>query len=371
VTPQEESMPETVEIVGVQPEDEFDRTESEIPPPRRRARWPYALMALVIFVGGLGVGWLAWDQPAENGGVITILAPPAAQDAPGSEVATLQPGVEPVADVADALLPAMVKIESGGVGSGVIYDSDGLILTAAHVVQGSPQVVVRLADGDRVAGRVLGIAAGSDIAVVQIDRTDLPAAPLALDDPPRVGQLAVAIGSPWGLEQTVTAGIVSGVNRGGRGLIQTDAPINPGNSGGALADRLARVIGINIEIFTTTGANSGVGFAVPIQEAVAVAEKIVAGEPVEVAFLGVMGGDTELGRAGAVIIDVTSGSAADEAGLEAGDLVVAVNDRPITSMFELSSAIRASTPGDTITLEVVRDDETIELTATLRIRPPE
>ncbi|NIR36959.1 MAG: trypsin-like serine protease [Actinobacteria bacterium] len=182
--------------------------------------------------------------------------------------------------MAAGLLPSVVQIEQAGtfgaVGSGFVYEK-GRVLTAAHVVAGAREVTVRTSDGRDLTGTVLGGDSVADIAVVAID-PGLPPAPLALGDPPTVGQLAVAIGSPLGFEQSVTSGIVSGVDRemalGGAvvdGLIQTDAPINQGNSGGPLADRSGRVIGVNVAIATASGGSDGIGFAVAIDKAVAIA----------------------------------------------------------------------------------------------------
>ena len=149
-----------------------------------------------------------------------------------------------MADAAAVIMPSVVQIQTGqGVGSGVIYDSNGLILTAAHVVEGADTVTVRFADGEQVEGTVLGGTSGADVAVIQVDRTGLPAAELALDDDPQVGQMAIAVGSPWGLQGTVTSGIISAVDQAipqgasARAVLQTDAAINPGNSGGPLVDR--------------------------------------------------------------------------------------------------------------------------------------
>jgi S1-C subfamily serine protease len=269
----------------------------------------------------------------------------------------------------------MVQIETeGGLGSGVIYDSSGLILTAAHVVEGSDQVTVRLNDGDRVQGQVVGGSQTADVAVVKVDRTDLQAAALALDTEPEVGQMAIAIGSPWGLEQTVTAGVVSAVDRsvdgpnGPRSFLQTDASINPGNSGGALADRHGRVIGINTEIFTSSGGSQGVGFAVPIQRAYEVAGKLVAGQPIETAFLGVSIEDSQQGTAGAVVTEIEPGTPAALAGLQTGDLVVSIDGEPVQSSLDLAAAVRSADPGDQVTLEVLREGQTVSVTVELGTR---
>jgi S1-C subfamily serine protease len=246
-----------------------------------------------------------------------------------------------------------------------------LILTAAHVVSGSDTVTVRFNDGEEVEGTVLGGTSGADVAVVEVDRTGLVAADLALDDELRVGQMAVAVGSPWGLQGTVTAGIISAVDQSipsgtsARSVIQTDAAINPGNSGGPLVDREGRVLGINVSIFSLSGANDGVGFAVPIDVAHDIAERVVSGESIETAFLGVMGDDAQSGQAGAVITEVTPDSAADEAGLEVGDLVVSLDGVPVQGIVDLAAQVQSHSPGSTVDVVVVRDGQEQTITVTL------
>jgi len=347
---------------------------SAMPPPNpRRSGWRVLgtlLLVVALLGGGVGIGLLLDDQEGA-----TATATTAAAEATTTLAApVIVPGEEPVADVAAALLPSMVQIDTAfGLGSGFFYEP-GLILTAAHVVEGTDQVTVRYADGQLEDGTVLGTNAANDIAVVQVDRTDVPPAPLALDDDLRVGQLAIAIGSPWGLEQTVTSGIVSAVDRpvrsqsGAQVLVQTDASINPGNSGGALADREGRVIGVNIQIFTTTGSNSGVGFAVPINLAHQLAGQIVAGTPIETAFLGVSGEDATGDRAGAMVTSVEPEGPAAAAGLVVGDIVVAVDAQSVMSITDLVGRIRSYTPGETVVLDVVRDGETLTIRATLGVR---
>ncbi|HSJ83008.1 MAG TPA: trypsin-like peptidase domain-containing protein [Acidimicrobiia bacterium] len=329
-------------------------------------------MALLLVVGSSGVTYLLATAEQETPSTQEIV------DDPGA----LEPGEEPIADAAAVILPSVVQIQTGtglgsGVGSGVIYDADGLILTAAHVVRGNETVTVRFADGEQVEGTVLGGTEGADVAVVEVDRTGLPAAELALDDDPRVGQLAIAVGSPWGLQGTVTSGIVSAVDQaipsGGsaRAVLQTDAAINPGNSGGPLVDREGRVLGINVSIFSLSGANDGVGFAVPIDIAHDIAERLVAGEEIEGAFLGVRLDVVESGQAGAVIAEVTPGSAADEAGLEVGDLVVEIDGARVPTREDLAAQVQTFRPGDTVDLVVIRDGEELTLTVTLGERSDE
>jgi S1-C subfamily serine protease len=276
---------------------------------------------------------------------------------------------EPVAAVAAAVGPAVVQLEVGtGVGSGVLYDADGLILTAAHVVDGVSSLTVRLADGLRVPGEVVGLHLPTDVAVVRIDPVDdVPVARLGTETDPVVGQRAVALGSPFGLDQSVTAGIVSAVNRevNGVGMIQTDAAINPGNSGGPLVDISGNVIGINDAIRTLSGANDGVGFAIPIDLAVIVADQLVAGGDVELARLGVTSQPFNDGRVGALVIEVVEGSAADEAGLQVGDLITAVDGAVISDPGALRGEILSEAPGTEIVLEIVREGEIATLRAVL------
>ena len=276
--------------------------------------------------------------------------------------------LEPVAAVARQVGPAVVQIETvGGVGSGVIYDASGLILTAAHVVDGSTVVTVRLSDGTSVQGTVVGTHTATDVAVVSIPgRRDLPTAVLAIGLDPSIGSLAVALGSPFGLDQTVTAGVVSAIRTiGGVGMVQTDAAINPGNSGGPLVDRLGRVIGINDQIFTQSGTNEGVGFAISIDIAALVADQLVAGDEVQLARLGVSSTTVSNGAAGALVQEVVEGSAAEAAGLLVGDLIVAIDGRSIQDSGDLRAEIISTLPGTAVDLSVVRNGTSIIVTAVL------
>lgn len=288
---------------------------------------------------------------------------------------------EPVAAVAAAVSPAVVQLEVGqGLGSGVVYDAEGLIITAAHVVQGADSVTVRFSDGTAAEGEVLGGNAFSDIAVVKIDPfEDMAVAALGDSDELRPGQAVVALGSPFGLDQTVTSGIVSAVNRpaatsdgatagGIVNMVQTDAAINPGNSGGPLVDIQGRVIGINDQIFSQGGGNDGIGLAVPINLAVRVADTLAAGEEVQFGFLGVgtaQNASTGGLETGAVIADVEAGSAAAESGLRNGDRVLSIDGQPVGSFQALAGIISAERPGDTVTLLVERGNQQQEIEVTL------
>jgi S1-C subfamily serine protease len=296
-----------------------------------------------------------------------------------------------VTDIAAAVSPSVAAVEVSaagpegggtvtGQGSAVIIDPDGLLATNNHVVAEAVEVTVVLADGSRYEAEVVGTDPTTDLAVLRIDATGLPAAELA-EGLPEVGDLAIAIGSPFGLEGSVTAGIVSAVDRtlAGQnttltGLIQTDAAINPGNSGGALVDAEGRVIGINTAILSGSGTNDGVGFAVASPVVRDITQQLSETGTVERAVLGIAGQDVDprvaaayglAEDAGALIVQVEPGSAADVAGLQPGDLVVAADGEPVTSMGELAAAIQAREPGDELSLTIVRQGERLEVTAEL------
>ena len=313
------------------------------------------------------------------------------------------PADEPVARVASVLSPSVVQINVSGIeqtpfgaqkqeglGSGVIYRSDGYIITNNHVVEGSRDVEVAFADGTTERGEVVGTDPTTDIALVSVDRNDLPAADFASGDP-IVGQTAVAVGSPSGFESTVTSGIISGTGRevpaeytGGTqapslvDLIQTDAAISPGNSGGALADREGRVMGINVAYLppAETGAEN-IGFAIPSATAVSVADQLIEdGEAVH-PYVGVYLSDLTQQTAskfgspvdsGALIEEVEPGSPADDAGIHRGDIVTAAGSEEVRSSGDLLSALRDYMPGDTVELKVLRNGEKSTLQVNLAER---
>ncbi|MDQ3620676.1 MAG: trypsin-like peptidase domain-containing protein [Actinomycetota bacterium] len=323
----------------------------------RRPGWVVSLILVALLLAGstyvLGRSQTA---PADNedGRVSTVAGP-------GPVTGN---GREPVAAVAEAVLPSMVQIETDtGLGSGIVYDEDGFILTAAHVVEGTDEVTVRLADGQRVDGRVVGAHDGTDVAVILAEEGDLIPATLATGVPLRVGQLAIAVGSPFGLEQTVTSGIVSALDRSivtnngdsVTNMIQTDAPINPGNSGGALVDRQGRVIGINDAIASDSGVSAGVGFAIPIDTAATVANALLDGRTPQFGYLGVGGTETSTGESGVLVTEVQPRTPAERAGLQPGDIITAIDGNPIDDMADLAGRVQALSPGTTVTLEFLRN----------------
>jgi S1-C subfamily serine protease len=301
--------------------------------------------------------------------------PPSAQvDTPAAAPAVYAQGdLDLIPDLVERLQPSIVSVlvqsgGGGGQGSGVVWDGDaGLVVTNNHVVEGASSVQVQLASGEQVSARVRATDPATDLAVLEVDRTDLPSAEFA-NELPRVGELAIAIGNPLGFENTVTAGIVSALHRnlGGESafidLIQTDAPISPGNSGGALVDGEGRVIGINSAGIPPTSRANSLGFAIPATTVRSVVEQLVANGEARHAFLGV---SSEPSADGVRITAVTPGSAAEAAGLEAGDVVTALDGEPVATTGELVSELRSRQPGERVTVSVTRDGETVELDVTL------
>jgi putative serine protease PepD len=333
-----------------------------------------AVLAAVALLAGL-LGAVIGVNASDGDGTTVARSPVTTSNLP---VTTVTPPIsgsvdEPAAAVAQAVGPAVVLIQTTiGEGSGIIYDASGLIVTNAHVVQGFTQVDVTLADGELYRdAEVVGADENRDIAVVRIEpREPLTAAVFAPTNEVHVGQIAIAIGSPFGLEQTVTSGIVSALGRvlnpnNPIEMIQTDAPINPGNSGGPLADANGRVIGMNTSIVNASGGNVGVGFAIPSDTLTAVAGRIVAGESLDVAYLGVRGTAPTGSRAGVVLTNVVAGSPAAQAGLEVGDQVVAIDGVRVANMSSLSARVQLHQPGDTITLTIERDDQQLDVAVTL------
>jgi serine protease Do len=255
-------------------------------------------------------------------------------------------------------------------GSGVIITSDGYIVTNHHVVDGGTDIKVSLGDKREYTARVVGSDNKTDLAVLKIDQTGLPALPLSDSSRVQIGDIVLAVGNPFGVGQSVAMGIVSATGRGGLGLedyedfIQTDAAINPGNSGGALVDAQGRLIGINTAIMSRSGGNQGVGFAIPANMARNVTDQIIHGGKVSRAFLGVMIQPVtpDLAKAfklskteGALIADVNADSPAERAGLKAGDVVTKLDDRTVADSRALQLMIGEKAPGTSARLTVVRD----------------
>jgi putative serine protease PepD len=262
-------------------------------------------------------------------------------------------------------------------GSGFVLDRSGHIVTNEHVVSGAQALTVRFADGTRAPAKVIGADASDDVAVIQV--SGVPASklsPLAFADSSKlqVGSGVVAIGSPYGLEGTVTVGVISALDRSIdspnhstiAGAIQTDAAINHGNSGGPLLGGDGKVIGMNSQIDSGSGDNSGVGFAVPSNTVQRVVQQIIAGAKVQHAFLGIQVTD---GSGGAQVGTVSPGSPAASGGVQRGDLVTAIDGTAVTGADALVGAVQAHSPGDSITLTLSRGGSTHAVHVTLTNRP--
>ena len=275
--------------------------------------------------------------------------------------------------------PPPSEVPMQGQGSGFIVGADGIVLTNAHVVQGASEVTVKLTDRREFRAKVLGSDPATDIAVLRIDAKGLPVGVLGDPARARVGDWVVAIGSPFGFENSVSAGIVSAKGRSLPGdtyvpFIQTDVAVNPGNSGGPLFNLAGEVIGINSQIYSRSGGYQGLSFAIPINVALKVKDQIVATGRVAHARLGVsvqelnqaLAESFGLKRAeGALVSVVQPGSAAEHAGVQTGDVIVKYNGKAIGAAAELSALVGQASPGDKVKLEILRKGETRELAATL------
>ena len=266
-------------------------------------------------------------------------------------------------------MPRERKTQS--LGSGVIVDAKrGLVITNNHVIANADQITVKLRDGRQLVAQLIGTDPETDIAVIQIEAKGLTAVRSTDSDRLRVGDFVVAIGNPFGLGQTVTSGIVSALGRTGLGIegyedfIQTDASINPGNSGGALVNLNGDLVGINTAIFSQSGGNVGIGFAIPSNMVDRITEQLVKHGEVERGIVGVQVQDLDpelasafniAGNSGAVVVSVVPGSAADKAGLEPGDVIVAVEGKPIERASDVRNRIGLLRVGERFSLDFVRD----------------
>src|SRR3954467_15265847 len=248
-------------------------------------------------------------------------------------------------------------------GSGVIVDAkNGYVMTNAHVVKDAREIQVTLKDNRRLAAKLIGVDAGTDIALLKIEQKNLIEAKFGDSDALQVGDFVIAIGNPFGLGQTATSGIVSALGRSGLSMegyehfIQTDASINPGNSGGALVNLRGELIGINTAIIGPSGGNVGIGFAVPVVIARAVMEQLIKYGEVKRGRLGISMSDV-VGGEGAALADVQANSPASQAGLQKGDVVVGLNGRPVRGAAELRARLSIVPVGDTVDLQVQRGGE--------------
>jgi len=355
----------------------------------KRVIAPVAALVAAGAVGGLAsvAAWEAIDSESATTVTATTPVEPVSS--------TTQPQSS-ISSIVETALPSVVEVRTEsaaaetfpspfpnpvpsprvqGVGSGWVYDADGHVVTNEHVVGGAEEVTVVFQDGTEVPARVVGTDPSTDVAVLKLDEEhDAPVLPLGSTSSLKLGDTVIAIGSPLGLQGTVTAGIVSGLGRDIRapneftiaGAVQTDAALNHGNSGGPLLDTGVRVVGMNAQIASETGANTGIGYAIPVETVKRIADQLIATGKVEHPYLGVVIEDTE---AGARLVEVRSGSPAAEAGLRQGDVVTEVDGEAVQSSDDLRRAVESHRPGDELELTYERDGESATATVTLGTRP--
>jgi len=360
----------------------------------RRLRLPLlaglALLSLVLVAGPVTAGTSPQDEVAtvrELGNAIARVAERARAAVVFIEVESKPtPAAAPMPGFPFPFGPPQGQRPQGGQGTGFVVAADGVILTNAHVVKDASRITVRFDDGTTRKARVVGADEKSDVAVIRVDADELPHLELADSDAIRVGEWVVAIGNPFGLTQTVTAGIVSAKGRDSVGIadfenfIQTDAAINPGNSGGPLLDLDGRVVGINAAIYSRSGGYQGIGFAIPANLAGAIQTQLLAHGKVSRGFLGVViqALTPALAEAfgvdeakGVLVSEVSSGGPADEAGVRAEDILLTLDGRPVDGPGALRNAVALLAPGAAVELVVLRDGERKTLTATLGERDDE
>jgi putative serine protease PepD len=355
-------------------------------------RTPYLIAAAALVVGaGAGAGsYAAFGTNGTN--TTTVINQPVAAGSPTAVTKTLS-----VNGVYRAARDGVVQITvttsggsdnspfpSGGSGSqqaqgsGFVYDSSGDVITNNHVVANATKISVMFSDGSKYSAKLVGADPSTDLAVLKVDAPSSKLHPLTIGDSSNlaVGDGVVAIGSPFGLDETVTSGIVSALNRDISstnnftisGAIQTDAAINHGNSGGPLLNMSGQVVGVTTQIESDSGGNEGVGFAVPSNTISSVASKLVKGEKVAHPYLGVFV-QTPANRSGAEVAQVKSGSPAAGAGLKAGDVITSFAGQTIQSPDDLTAAVAAKAPGDKVSVTYVRNGNTKTTQVTIGTRP--
>ncbi|MCL5070086.1 MAG: trypsin-like peptidase domain-containing protein [Actinobacteria bacterium] len=310
----------------------------------------------------------------------------------GSGTATLKAFDEAISQLAQKVMPSIVNIrvkviqqdffgnqqEQEGVGSGVIYSSDGYIITNNHVAGNAKEMFVTLSDGTEYPARLIGADANTDIAVIKIEAQNLKPAVFTSIEDVKVGEIAIALGSPFGLQKSVTMGVISALGREISvsadtlpmvDLIQTDATINPGNSGGPLVNSEGQVIGINTMIYSTSGSSAGVGFSIPTDTAANIASQIIKYGKARLPVMGIEMGDNTTDVKGVLIKTVTSRYPAEKAGIKPGDIITELNGKKIETQYELFAQILRQNVGDILSVKVYRQGSYLTFNVELVERP--
>lgn len=356
---------------------------------RSRSRRLPALVALLLLAGSASACTGSDENPPAASGSSTAPAAEAVATA-AAALASMPAGFADIPDVVARVDPSVVTVvvAGRGLGSGVVYRTGGIIVTNAHVIAGARQVEVELADGTRVPAQVVAADEDTDLAVLRAERKNLPAATFQPVQP-RVGELVMAMGSPLGFQNSVTAGIVSGLGReipdaaaqGGRALVdlmQTDAAISPGNSGGALVNARGEIVGINEAYIPPSVGAVNLGFAIPAATVIDVVDQLLATGSAVHPYLGV--NTTTLTREiaeylglavdeGVLVTGIPREGPATAAGIRPGDVMVAFNDRDVRTQEAFLGELRGVKPGQRVTVKVQRGDETVTLPVTIGRRP--
>jgi len=371
-----------------------------------------ALAIIVALVTSLLVGsmagatgaWMASHGVSSNNGVAggTVRLVSGDTDEPVSaasavalpSIVNIDVSGEPIEDGDEMLPEGHPGVPRAGNGSGVAFmrteDNGTYIITNAHVIDDASSIIVTGTDGERHRGEIVGADIETDVGVVKVD-AEIPLIGVGDSEDLEVGQLVVAIGSPYGLSHSVSSGVVSALGRaiieefdapeGTYPLvdaIQTDAAINPGNSGGALVDRTGELVGINSAIYSDSGASAGIGFAIPVNTAVHVAEQLITDGTVDHPFLGVVGRTVDPALAeeedlpvdeGALILEITDNTGAADAGIQSDDIIVGLDEYTVRSMDDLILYVRRTAVGDEVTLTLWRDGEKIEVIMVVGDKP--
>ncbi|HEY5540619.1 MAG TPA: trypsin-like peptidase domain-containing protein [Coriobacteriia bacterium] len=394
--------------------DYTSENEEPCEEPARAKRWSSAAVVtsatLGALVGGLLVAaalvW-AFGLLPSGGRTSTVTSANQVTSATKISINAKNSNIDVAEAVAKKAVPSVVNVTiqqavvdpfSGtksyqdlGNGSGVIIQQDGYILTNNHVVDGADRIMVTVGVENKVA-KVVGVDKSTDIAVIKIDGTGYPAIEIGSSKDLQVGQWVMAVGSPFGLEKTVTSGIISALQRSEQAqgqttndittytnLIQTDAAINPGNSGGALVDEQGRLVGLNSLIQSPSGGvgaaqSAGIGFAIPVDFAIDIAHQLIATGKATHPYLGVSSQTVDESvaaqyglpvKAGALVRFVSPSSPADKAGVKAGDIITKLGDTTVTSVADVFAGIRAAKIGQTVSLQVVRNNQTLNLHVTM------